>query len=144
MREVIGTEKNPYHLSIGVAIVDNGKIGLVQMKSGETTIPRETMDIGESLEDEFKRGALEELGLEVEMKDFLGTITTHFNNWQGVDIEKSTIYFSGVKTAELDRELPEKVIWLPLDEALCNLKKENNPESDIVQKLIDKTSQLDV
>lgn len=88
-----GDLSNPFHLSVGIVIKDNGKVALVRKNNGYFTIPRETIYSRESIEDALKRGAAEELGIEIYVDKFLGSLITHFKRPDGTDIEKTTIYF---------------------------------------------------
>ena len=54
---------------------------------------RETIRPNTSLEENVRRGLIEEFGCQVRILDFIGIIISHFVNNEGVEIEKTTVYF---------------------------------------------------
>lgn len=117
-----GDQVNPYHLSIAGVIIDGDKIALIKKQSGIHTLPRETVYSNESLVEGLKRGALEELGVEIEVEKFLGSTITYFSRPDGAEIEKTTLYFNCKKINEQERtpredELNDEVIWVSPEEA---------------------------
>lgn len=107
-----GNEDQPYHLSVGaVAVNDKGEIcchyhkqmlfrGVPKDFTDFYILMRETIEIGESLEDTLHRGLMEEFGVTGDIITYLGSIKGHYpiNN---ISIEKTTIYFL-VKTKTFD------------------------------------------
>ena len=55
---------------------------------------RETLEPGETLEEALTRGLMEEFGASVEIKDYIGSIQSHFKDKDSdVEVEKTTLYF---------------------------------------------------
>ena len=90
-------------------------------KSDLYLLMRESLHLGESLEDAVHRGLMEEYGAEGNVTDFLGTIVSHFPSSQDstVTIEKTVLYFL-VDYISLDESKREegavesrsKLLWL--------------------------------
>jgi ADP-ribose pyrophosphatase YjhB (NUDIX family) len=90
-------------------------------KSDLYLLMRESLHLGESLEDAVHRGLMEEYGAEGNVVDFLGTIVSHFPSSQDptVTIEKTVLYFlvdyisqDESKREEGAVESRSKLLWL--------------------------------
>ena len=101
-----GDATHPYHLSVGALVMD--KEGLIAChhydelaywnlpkgSGGCYVLMRETLEIGETIEQALHRGAMEEFGMTIRVISFLGSIVASFKkNEIGPDIEKTTLYF---------------------------------------------------
>lgn len=60
---------------------------------------RETVRPGESLEGALKRGLQEEFGMTATIQRYLGSLASTFENWEHVEIQKTTLYFLCKQTA---------------------------------------------
>lgn len=95
----IGNKKRPFHLSVGVVVFNDTKQVLCSHFSKARdncdvySLMRETIRPNTSLEENVRRGLMEEFGVEAIIIQFIGTIISHFINWEGVEIEKTTVYF---------------------------------------------------
>jgi len=95
----IGNKKRPFHLSVGVVVFNDTKQVLCshfsKLKDSRDVyaLMRETIMPNTSLEENVRRGLMEEFGIEAIIIQFIGTIISHFINWERVKIEKTTIYF---------------------------------------------------
>jgi len=139
MFEVRGTKENPFHLSFGIVIIEKKKIAIIKKEDGNYTLPRETMKVKESLQEALGRGACEELGLLVEIKKYLGSLKIYFFR-EGVKVEKTTCYFllkkkGEVKKAPRTYERHDRVLWIPVQEAIELLYAEKNSEWEILERL---------
>lgn len=87
----IGTKENPYHLSIGGVLKNaEGKICCHYFDhishpafgayDNFYLLMRETIEPGESIEQCLHRGLSEEFGATAELKSYLGSIVSHFEN----------------------------------------------------------------
>lgn len=114
-----GNNDHPRHVSVGAVLVNDGSTGSPQekgkicahhfnSKSGSEfagywkdqglddfyILMRETVEMGETLEEATHRGLLEEFGAEAEIIDYLGSIQICFKHrGSEVEIEKTTLYF---------------------------------------------------
>jgi 8-oxo-dGTP pyrophosphatase MutT (NUDIX family) len=80
------------------------------------------IETGESAEDTIKRECLEEAGLEVEVKDFLGVVVDHYNFIQRQTV--SYFFLADVinvdhptNRTELEKTLMHEVLWLSEEES---------------------------
>lgn len=95
----VGQKKSPFHLSVG-AIVMNGKTEIychhllnVRGKMDAYLLMRETVEPNETLENALRRGLGQEFGMKAKIVGYLGSVTSSFKNWQGANIQKTTLYF---------------------------------------------------
>lgn len=138
--QVRGDRNNPYHISVGIVVVEGDKVVLVKKESGKYTLPSETIYFNESLEEAVKRGAIEELGMVVEGKRFLGPIISFFEREDGTQVEKATLYFQvdkvedGIRQPEKNEET-DQIEAVDLEEAVSILKKEERPEAEILERI---------
>lgn len=100
-----GNKNHPNHISVGAVLInDKGEV-LVHHFTENTegywadqglsnfyTLMRKTININESLETALHRGLVEEYGATAEIKDYIGSIQSHWKH-DTVDIEKTTLYF---------------------------------------------------
>lgn len=138
--QIRGNSNNPYHLSIGGILLNEGKVFLIKKPDGKITLPRETAYSNESVHDTLIRGFIEELGINIIVLKFLGSLKTHFNRPDGTDIEKTTLYFlvehkSDTTKNQADDEIDDEVIELELQEAIKVLTKQDNEEYLILQRI---------
>lgn len=95
-----GQESAPYHLSVGAVILDEqNRVACLHFSTddhgtkGEAyLLMRETVEQGETLAEAVRRGIKEEIGVEAEIQDFIGTIISHFG-FRTTIVEKTTLYF---------------------------------------------------
>lgn len=139
-----GDKENPYHLSIGQVILNQqDQIALIQKNDSSLTLPRETTYLEENYKEALLRGAIEEIGFTVKPIKFLGSLTTSFNRDPETIIEKSTLYFLSETLEKVEKHLEEDeiedtVIWIEPAEAIEKLKEQDNPEAEIVQRVVGK------
>ncbi len=138
--ETRGTKENPYHLSIGAVVEDNGKYALIKKSDGYYTLPRETTYSNESIEDTLMRGMSEELSVIVKVHKFLGGLLIKFNHSDGSEIDKTTTYFLCSKVGDSkrvpeDSEIDDEIFWVSKDELESKLNACKNPEANIVKRL---------
>ncbi len=106
-----GNGEHPRHLSVGAVLVnDAGEICAHHFDSKNGSkfagywkdqglddfyiLMRETVEMGETLEQAVCRGLLEEFGAEAELVDYLGSIQSYFKHkGSEIEIEKTTLYF---------------------------------------------------
>lgn len=132
-----GEKPNPFHLSVGQVIVNkNSQIALLFHSTGEITLPRETTYSNESYEECLQRGAAEEIGAKILVKNFIGSqISTFFREDHSL-ITKTTIYFltNAVEIFEPEKdETGNKIKWMSFEEAQDLLKNKSNPEFEILE-----------
>lgn len=136
MFEIKGTKTTPFHLSCGVVLYQDDQVLVLKKSDGSFTLPRETMYTNESIEEALKRGAQEELGLNITPLKFLGSLKTFFSR-DGVNIEKTTIYFLCSVDNEVENkkeldELDDEILWVEKKEAKEMLNECQNQESVII------------
>jgi len=126
----------PYHLSVGAIVVNEKKeVGCRHYSANEHeeqgelyVVMRETMEPGETIEQTLARGCQEELGLTVEIKEFIGSIVSHFS--RGTEtVEKTTLYFLCEPRSEVPAEpggfeATGTIEWQPLDWLIEQSKKQ--------------------
>ncbi len=135
-----GTKTHPYHLSIGAVVVnEENKVcchyfkKLKFIKTGESfddfyILMRETMEMGESIEDTLHRGLMEEFGITGEIITYLGSIKANFPIDE-VLIEKTTLYFlvkmktfkPDLRSSE-DIEKESEIQWQTVDFLISKMK----------------------
>lgn len=137
-----GDKENPYHLSIGQVIFNHqNQIALIQKNDGSFTLPRETTHLEEDYKEALLRGATEEIGFTVKPIKFLGSLITYFNRDSETVIEKSTLYFLSEALEKTEKRLEEDeigdtVIWIEPTKAIEKLKEQDNPEAEIVTRVL--------
>lgn len=157
-----GTKEHPYHLSVGaVAINEKNEICCHYFKEikGHKSflefknfyiLMRETMEMGETIEQTLHRGLMEEFGITGEIIDYIGsTRDEYFDPGKDSRIEKTTLYFL-VKTksfkpelrSQEDVERESNIEWRSYDYLIEKMKEQgkrfNNDslnESGIVEKI---------
>ena len=104
-----GNKNHPQHLSVGAVVINDKSEILVHHVNAPNepaikgywsdqgltdfyTLMRETIEQGETLEGALERGLVEEFGVTAEIKDYLGSIKSHWNH-EETNIEKTTVYF---------------------------------------------------
>ncbi|MBU1110595.1 NUDIX domain-containing protein [Patescibacteria group bacterium] len=147
--QIRGDKQNPYHLSVGLVVVKDDKIVLLQKGVGDLlhnlsaeihTLPRETVYSQESIVQVIDRCAKEELGLSVDAERYLGSLITYFHRRDGTQVEKTTIYFKVNVTGKAMRapavdEVDDKVAWVAASKAVELLKSNENDEYKIVGRV---------
>lgn len=137
-----GTIDNPYHLSVGAVLVnDKGEICCHYFKSfihkdlGSFTdfyiLMRETMEVGEKIEDSLKRGLQEEFGAKGEIKSFLGSTISNIIFADRGSIEKTTLYFlcdlvsiDESLRAKDDPEAKSEIRWVKKEELIKIMREQ--------------------
>lgn len=137
----IGDRVYPFHLSVGAVVYDDEKrIAINHFKNVLNSpqsfylLMRETLCPDESLEQGVARGLKEELGIIGKIEGYLGCIVSSFPNWEGVVVEKTTLYFLVKKQfqdpnlrviKEISQYFGKEPIadWLPISD-LINLSRE--------------------
>lgn len=95
----IGQRKSPYHLSVGAVVMDAKRQvychHLFKPRGGSDVylLMRETVEPNESVESALRRGLFEEFGIRGKIVKYLGSIVSSFKNWQGANVQKTTLYF---------------------------------------------------
>jgi hypothetical protein len=102
-----GNSEHPQHLSVGAVLINDKKEICVhhfnnpELLKGYWTdeglvdfylLMRETVEPNETLEHALARGLMEEFGVTAELKDYIGSIQSHFLH-KDVEVEKTTLYF---------------------------------------------------
>ena len=108
----IGQKKFPFHLSVGAVLLNSKKKiychHLSGMKGKDAyLLMRETVKPGESLEKALVRGLKKEFGARAKLKGYLGSMISSFKNWQGAQVQKTTLYFLCKVVG-----VPKKVKWV--------------------------------
>ena len=98
------SKENPFHLSVGgVALNSQGEVlvhfwphmdvkDLMAVGDNVYLLMRETVEMGETLEQALNRGFMEEFGAIVEIERYIGSITSRPPQ-AGGNFEKTTLYF---------------------------------------------------
>ncbi len=95
----IGTKRSPYHLSVGAVVANQRReIYCHHFPKGNTNpnfvlLMRATLKPHESLEEALARGLKEEFGMKARVAAYLGSLESSFRNWEGVMLQKTTLYF---------------------------------------------------
>lgn len=125
-----GTTKYPAHLSVG-AVLLNDKQEVCTLHFNTISLPqyahlsdfnilmRETIELGETLEQALARGLKEEFGAEGTIEAYLGSRKTIFEK-EGVQVEKTTLFFlvqcktfDPKKSQRDDVESEAEIVWVP-------------------------------
>ncbi len=131
----IATAENPYHLSVGAVVFDpeNKMIACQYVKEylGNTNlylVMRESLEDGETSEEAVKRGLMEEMGIEAEIKRYVGSIVSSFMR-DNEKVEKTTIYylceltsFDVLRRDSNDEDAGNDIVWLPIEELIARSK----------------------
>jgi 8-oxo-dGTP pyrophosphatase MutT (NUDIX family) len=139
-----GKREHPYHLSIGAVIVnDENKVcchffkemTLRKAFEGFTNfyiLMRESMEMGESIEQTLHRGLMEEFGITGDVITYLGSLKGNYTvkaSEPHYSIEKTTLYFLvRMKTfkpelrAQEDAEKESEIQWQPIDFLIPKMK----------------------
>lgn len=139
--QIAGDKNNPYHLSVGIVLEKDSKVVLIKKKSGDVTLPRETIHSNESILEGLKRGAYEELGMRISLEKFIGSLLTYFFRADDTKIEKTTLYFKcsivdeGLVKNQMEDEIEDEIIFETLEVASQLLKSSNNPEWQIIERI---------
>lgn len=94
----LSTSRRPYHLSVGVVLVNNkGEVCCQRLSSADGKrnlylLVRETARQNESLETAAVRGLKKEFGMKGRLERYLGLIASSFPR-EGRNVEKTTLYF---------------------------------------------------
>jgi ADP-ribose pyrophosphatase YjhB (NUDIX family) len=126
-----GKSDNPFYESFGAVLTnDSGKICAHHFTNDTNfsdplpvdelyILMRETVEVGESLTTALKRGLSEEFGATGKVNTYLGSIKSHFDNQDGVSVEKTTCYFhvrcTHFDPQSRDEDDPEsisEIVWL--------------------------------
>jgi len=123
--EIRGTKDNPYHLSVGAVLSDNGgRIAVIRKRNNYYCLPRETIYTNETLIHGLQRGLKEEVGVRASAGRYLGSLVSPISLPDGTEIEKTTLYFEARVTCFLGKREPEddersdEVLWLAPSEAV--------------------------
>lgn len=145
MKDILlsGNSENPYHCSVSCVFLKDSKVTYIQKVNGSRTLPRETIHLTESILEGLQRGAAEELGVEIQVGSYIGSLQTKFvRPNEFIEIEKTTLYFKTTvvkildnKKLELD-ELEDRVFELDIQELINIFKLEGNTEYQILERLI--------
>ncbi len=140
-----GNSEHPYHLSVGAVIVNNKNeicCHYFEKNTDHTAfkgftdfylLMRETMELGETVEDTLHRGMMEEFGITGEIVSYLGSIKSEYearNSNPSVMIEKTTLYFQvSLTTFNPDKRSSEdiqnqaKIEWHSADFLISHMKE---------------------
>ncbi|MCX6727150.1 MAG: NUDIX domain-containing protein [Candidatus Shapirobacteria bacterium] len=137
--QIKGDHNNPYHLSVSAVVFEGNKLALLKKVDGSYTLPRETINSNESLVNAIFRGLREELGINVSVEKFIGSLITIFKRPDNTKVEKTTLYFICTKRGETNKkqeedELTDEVVWITKSAAQDLLKTSNNNEWKIVER----------
>lgn len=128
-----GITKYPAHLSVG-AVLLNDKQEVCTLHFTTISLPqyahltdfyilmRETIELGETLEQALARGLKEEFGAEGAIEAYLGSRKTVFEK-NGSAVEKTTLFFlvqcttfDPKRSQRDDVESEAKIVWVPLSD----------------------------
>lgn len=128
----ISSGRNPYHLSVGVVLLNDKKETLaLKRKGGDYTLPYGSIEEDANIVDTVFRELREETGYTGNIVSYIGSKHTYFYR-DGSEVEKTTIYHLLINPTETglrdtsDPEAESELVWLGLEE-LKNLL----PASDI-------------
>lgn len=154
-----GVDDHPYHVSVG-AVVINGKNNICCHYFGDNTLRnkfpkyndfyilmRESMEMGESIEQTLHRGLKEEFNCKGEIITYIGSLRNKYFVGD-TQIEKTTLYFAvkylGQDEGVRDKNDPEgesEIQWQTVDflvekmkEQAIRLGNETFDESEIVAR----------
>lgn len=154
-----GVKNKPYHLSVGAVVVnEENKVCCHYFKkitrrkafanfTDFYLLMRETMEMGETIEQTLHRGLMEEFGVTGEIVTFLGSIKSNYPI-DNILIEKTTLYFLvRMKTfnpelrSQEDAEKESEIQWQTIDflipkmiEQEVRLKYSTMDESSVLEK----------
>lgn len=133
----------PYHLSVGVVLINKAKQVCCELYPQKTvleitghereiyTLIRETVETGEDLESAAIRGVREEIGIQANLIGYLGSQEDLVEE-KDKTFTKTTVYFLAELQDELnlptigeDDTVKFKIIWLSLDEAISFMQKQS-------------------
>lgn len=134
----IGTKDCPHHLSVGAVVINKDGNVLCHhfpsiTVSGFTAeniyiLVRETLEMGERLEEAVHRGLREEMGVEASIKTYIGSIKSRFPR-KGEAMQKTTLYFlcslnniDSSKKDKTDLEAASEIMFLPIDLLIGKMK----------------------
>ena len=134
---LIGDGKYPYHLSVGIVAVKDGKVAVLKRNmegKGEIyLLPKETVQADETFRQVALRGLKEELGGKGKLISFVGSRPYQFMRGD-VEIKKTVIYFL-LEVSEIGERMPEEnekddeVLLVDKKEAIELLSNKDNPEA---------------
>lgn len=145
-KEYRHTKNTPFHVSVGGAAyqIEEGKIfvtvlGRKKEDGDHFHLPKGTLRVGENLETCALREVVEESGLECEIKTLLGGFTQKYIARDGLNVEKTTLYFA----MEIKRNLKvhdnehDFVEILEIDDAIEKLRRTEpkKQEYEILERL---------
>lgn len=122
-----------HHISVGIVVLNDknqvachfyGETSIRNYPKNFHTLPHESLENGESLEDAAIRGAKEELSMNVVPRRFVGSLTISWTKQNGDHIEKTVPYLvCDLISIDSVRDLtcPESVSeikWLEIDELI--------------------------
>jgi len=155
-----GRIDHPWHLSVGAVVLNERNevcchyFKAIKHKSWEETfkdfytLMRETIEMGETIEQTLHRGLMEEFGIEGIIRAYVGSINCMFP-LKDKQIEKTTLYFlvdlqsfDPTKRSQADQESQSEIQWQSLDflipkmkESAKRLKRADADESDILERV---------
>lgn len=120
----------PFHISVGAVVLnDNNEVLVHHFPAGTAAkietylLMRESLEMKETLLEAVDRGLVEEFGIKAKLREFIGTIVCDFHHGDGMEIEKTTLYFLLEQPEELpagrQKGAPESkstLEWWNLDE----------------------------
>ncbi len=72
---------------------------------------RDTVLSGKSLSEAVAHGLKKEFGLQARLVSYLGSLVSTFTNWEGAEVQKTTLYFLCELTQIVgERERPEELL----------------------------------
>lgn len=82
----------------------------------------------------------EEVGLQVKVERYLGSLMSDFNRTDGTSVEKTTIYFlvKVVGDISANREMDEindELLWVDFATGIRKLEEVNNQEAELLREL---------
>ena len=151
-----GTKESPYHISVGAVLInDEGKVCCHYFEKQEVYIlMRESMELGEKIEDTLHRGLKEEFGAEAELIDYLGSNIINYSLEDNTIVQKTTLYFlCKLKNINVslrskdDSESGSEIQWKEIDFLISKFKTQNErlnrndlDESEILERVKKKLS----
>jgi 8-oxo-dGTP pyrophosphatase MutT (NUDIX family) len=157
-----GSRENPYHLSVGAVILNDTdevcchyfkKLSLIKSFEGIEDfylLMRETMEMGERVEETLHRGLMEEFGITAEIITYLGSIKSSYEvkvEEPQYAIEKTTLYFlvrmksfKPELRSQADAERESEIQWQPVDFLVSKMMKQGRDyngtldESSVLEK----------
>ena len=127
---LVGDDEFPYHLSVGLVAVHDGKVVVIK-RWGLYLLPKETVSADETFREAVLRGLKEEIGGTGELIGFIGSRPYQFMRGE-TKINKTVIYFL-VKVNSIGERIPEEsekddeIIWVDFKKAKELLANTNTP-----------------